>query len=177
PNAGPGALFEPIDPSGEVVPAVVYDFVRRAEPAAALGGHRRGDAVVAARVDPQHTAPQRQQSLRESIEQRGTIEVTARAVNKAKRIDRDDGGLCRGPKRAIEPDAIACNDLHQIHNHAAAPVCQLVLRYSVSFGLMVETRRRKIRMKSRKRIKSKSKENEYDWRRSLFLLFILLLLI
>jgi len=52
------AALEKIDPSGDVLPAIIDDFVRRAESAAKIPQARAKDRVVSARVNRKNSQPQ-----------------------------------------------------------------------------------------------------------------------
>ena len=76
--------------------AIIDNLIRRAQALTALRGDCRADAVVPACVHPQHRTAQLQQPLGQLGKQRGTVEVSSRAVNQAEAIDAEGGRLRAG---------------------------------------------------------------------------------
>src|SRR5207248_1294023 len=113
-----GALPQPLDPGGEIVTAFVHDFIGGALPSAAL---RRGGAaheIMAARVDAQYRAAQRQQTLGEGIEQGGTVKAAPRAMNQAEGIDGKRGTAGGGRlEDTIEAKAVTGGGLDEIDEY------------------------------------------------------------
>src|SRR5438309_3708018 len=91
-----GALAKPIDPSGQVVTAIVHQLIGSAESATALCGCHVAHDIVSARVDAKDGAPLKQKMFREGVEQRRSIEITSGAVNEADGVERERRGTSSG---------------------------------------------------------------------------------
>ena len=116
------AALEQLDPGRDVVPAVIDDFVGRAEPAADVAQACAEDRIVAARVDRERRDAQFLQLGNQRLECARCVEVAGDAV------EQDCGGRQSEPhdpslalrasdERSIQPQAIAGDGADEFDVH------------------------------------------------------------
>jgi hypothetical protein len=68
-------------PGGQVVSALIDQFVGSADTNTAVSGGRRAHQIVTACVHTQHSNTQPEQAVGKGVEQRGTVKTAASAVD------------------------------------------------------------------------------------------------